>query len=142
MSARHRSRRKRISSGRKKTRRLSQRGGDGKAKLAFADTHHIAHQISSHTKYTAAKAARKLNRANDEFTTAIQEGVARGKQIYKDVSEAPAREVGQAMDKKAEALREQGKNAAAESVEASKEMAEEEVQAALGGQRIQDNADS
>jgi len=36
------------------------------------------------------------------------------------------------MDKKAEALREQGKDAAAESVEAGKEMAEEEVQAALG----------
>ena len=133
MSSRHRSRRKRISSGRKKkTRRLSQRGGDGQAKLGFADTHHLAHQISSHPKYAAEKAAQNLNRGNDELETAIQEGVARGKQIYKDVSEAPAREVGQAMDKKAEALREQGKNAAAESVEASKEMAEEEVQAALG----------
>lgn len=131
MSTRHRSRRKRISSGRKKTRRL-QRGGDGEAKLGFADTHHLAHQISSRTKNTAAKATQNLNRANDELSTAIQEGVARGKQIYKDVSEAPAREVGRAMDKKAEALREQGKDAAAESVEAGKEMAEEEVQAALG----------
>ena len=133
MSGRHRSRRKRISSGRKKkTRRLSQRGGDREAKLGFADIHHLAHQISSHPTYAPAKAARNLNRANDELATAIQEGVARGKQIYKDMSEAPAREVGRAMDKKAEALREQGKDAAAESVEASKEMAEEEVQAALG----------
>ena len=133
MSGRHRSRRKRISSGRKKkTRRLSQKGGDGGAKLGFADTHHLAHQISSRTKNTASKATQNFDRANDELATAIQEGVARGKQIYKDVSEAPAREVGRAMDKKAEALREQGKNAAAESVEASKEMAEEEVQAALG----------
>lgn len=132
MSTRCRSKRKHISSGRKKTRRLSQRGGDGQAKLAFADTQHLAHQISSHPKYAAAKAARNLNRANDELATAIQEGVARGKQIYKDVSKAPAREVGQAMDRKAEALREQGKDAAAEELEDSKEMAEEEVQAALG----------
>ncbi len=139
MSTRRRPRRKRISSGRKKTRRLSQRGGE--AKLGFADTHHLAHQIGTHhlahqirsrTKHTAAKATQNFDRANDELATAIQEGVARGKQIYKDVSEAPAREVGRAMDKKAEALREQGKDAAAESVEAGKEMAEEEVQAALG----------
>ena len=130
MSTRHRSRRKRISSGRKKkTRRLSQRGGDREAKLGFADIHHLAHQISSRT---TAKATQNLNRANDELATAIQEGVERGRQIYKDVSEAPAREVGQAMDRKAEALREQGKDAAAEELEDSKEMAEAEVQAALG----------
>ena len=127
MSTRRRS--KHISSGRRKTRRLTQRGGDGQARLGFARTHQLAHQISSRT---TAKATQNFDRANDELAKAIQDGVKRGRQIYKDVSEAPAVEVGRAIDKRADALREQGKNAAAESVEASKEMAEAEVQAALG----------
>lgn len=105
MSTRRRSRRKRISSGRKKTRRLSQRGGDGKAKLAFAD---------------------------NELATTIREGIKQGRQIYKDDSELPAQGIGKAIDQKAEALREQGKDAAAASVEASKEMTKEQLQIALG----------
>lgn len=128
MSTRRRSRRKRISSGRKKTRRLSQKGGDDKACLSFAHTHHLAHQIKSQI---TVKATQSFDRANNELATDIQEGIDRGSEYVKDVSEAPAREVGQAIDKKAEALREQGKDAAAESVEDSKEIAEEEVQTAL-----------
>ena len=128
MSTRRRSKQKHISSGRKNTRRLSHKGGNEEARLAFAHTHHLAHQISSQI---TVKATQSFDRANDELATAIQEGIKRGRQIYKDVSEAPAREVGEAIDQKAEALREQGKDAAAKSVEDSKEMAEEEVQTAL-----------
>lgn len=109
-------------------RRLSQKGGNEETRLAFAHTHHLAHQISSQI---TVKATKSFDRANDELATAIQEGIKRGRQIYKDISEAPAREVGEVIDQKAEALREQGKDAAAESVEDSKEMAEEEVQTAL-----------
>lgn len=130
MSSRRWSRDKRISSVRTKRRRRSQKGGIH-AKLKFADMHHLAHQISSATKQTATKATQNFGQTNDELATAILKGVERGRQLYKEFNAAPARVIGQAIDKKAKALREQGKDAAAESLEASKEMAMEEVQTAL-----------
>ena len=109
-------RRKHISLARKKR----QRGGN-------PNHHDVAKIISTH--YALKSAAQ-----GSDVVKGIQEGVEQGEEIVDKVDkgkEIVGQVVGQVLDKKADALKRQGNNAAAQSLNASKEIAKAEVQTTL-----------